>query len=149
MRAVVQRVTSARLTVNSQEVSRIGPGILVFLGLEKGDTWEDLEYMAEKILGLRILEDGEGKMNLSVRDLDREVLLVSQFTLLGDVRRGKRPGFDQAMPPGEAQAFFARGVEHFRSLWPRIQTGIFAADMTIEAVNQGPVTIIIDSRKRI
>lgn len=147
MRAVVQRVLSAELWVEGQRRAAIGPGLLVFWGLAKGDTPGDEDYLRDKILNLRIFPDEQGRMNRSVQEAGGEVLLVSQFTLYGDVRRGRRPGFDQALPPAEAQAWFSALVERFLTAWPRTQCGVFGADMRIPAENDGPVTILLDSAK--
>jgi len=148
MKAVVQRVLEAQLRVKGELISQIGPGLLVFLGLEKEDATKDLEYLTRKVLNLRIFSDAAGKMNLSVQDTGGDVLLVSQFTLLGDVRRGNRPGFDRAMPPEEARGLYQRALEGFRSLWPRVFPGVFGGDMKIHALNDGPVTLLIDSRSK-
>jgi D-tyrosyl-tRNA(Tyr) deacylase len=147
MRAVVQRVTRCRVTVDGKTVGQIGPGLLVLLGVGKSDNEAAADYLAEKILGLRIFEDEAGKMNLSVQDKRGEVLVVSQFTLYGDVRRGKRPSFDAAARPEEAKRLYECFVEKLRAAGLRCETGVFQAMMDVELVNQGPVTIILDSEK--
>ena len=147
MRAVVQRVKRCRVTVDGNSVGQIGPGLLVLLGVSKEDTEAAADYLAEKITGLRIFEDDDGKMNLSVQDKRGELLVVSQFTLYGDVRRGKRPSFDAAARPEEARRLYEHFVEKIRALGLRCDTGQFQAMMEVELVNSGPVTIILDSEK--
>ena len=147
MRAVVQRVARCRVVVEGQTVGEIGAGLLVLLGVGKTDTEAAADYLSEKILGLRIFEDAEGKMNLCVKDQRGEVLVVSQFTLFGDVRRGKRPSFDAAAHPDEAKRLYEYFVEKIRGAGLRCQTGQFQAMMDVELVNQGPVTILLDSEK--
>jgi len=142
MRAVVQRVSRCRVTVEGKTTGEIGSGLLVLLGVGKNDNEAATDYLAEKILGLRIFEDEAGKMNLSVQDKRGEILVVSQFTLYGDVRRGKRPSFDAAARP-EDECF----VEKLRAAGLRCETGVFQAMMDVELVNQGPVTILLDSEK--
>ncbi|MBC7329138.1 D-tyrosyl-tRNA(Tyr) deacylase [bacterium] len=147
MRAVIQRVDSASVFVEGELVSSIGKGLLVLLGVEKGDSEKDAEYVVDKIVNLRIFEDESGKMNLSVRDIGGEVLLVSQFTLLASTRRGRRPDFTMAAPPEEAECLFALAVSLFQNYIPT-KTGIFGRKMLINLVNNGPVTIILDSREK-
>ena len=147
MRAVVQRVGRAQVTVSGEIVGEIGPGLLVLLGVGKADTPTDADYLAEKTIGLRIFEDGDGKMNLSVREISGAILVVSQFTLYGDVRRGKRPSFDDAAPPQQARELYEYFVERIRSAGLRCETGRFQAMMQVELVNEGPVTILVDSAK--
>ena len=147
MRAVVQRVKRCRVTVDGNSVGQIGPGLLVLLGVSKEDTEAAADYLAEKITGLRIFEDDDGKMNLSVQNKRGELLVVSQFTLYGDVRRGKRPSFDAAARPEEARRLYEHFVEKIRALGLRCDTGQFQAMMEVELVNSGPVTIILDSEK--
>ena len=152
MRAVVQRVSRARVTVNdstgsAQTSGEIGLGLLVLLGVAKEDTEADSAYLAEKITGLRIFEDENGKMNRSVQDADGSVLAVSQFTLYGDVRRGKRPSFDDAAPPDHARRLYEFFVEQIRAAGLRCETGRFQEMMRVELVNEGPVTILLDSSK--
>ena len=148
MRAVIQRVTSARVLINEKEYSRIGRGLLVLVGVEKEDTNEDAEALARRIVELRIFEDEAGKMNRSVFDIGGEILAVSQFTLLGDCRRGRRPSFDPAAPPDVARTLYERFANQIDALGIAVATGVFQAMMNIELTNQGPVTFILDSRKR-
>lgn len=147
MRAVVQRVRHCRVLVDGSTVGEIGPGLLVLLGVGKTDNEAAADYLAEKILGLRIFEDDQEKMNLSVQDKRGEVLVVSQFTLYGDVRRGKRPSFDAAARPEDANRLYQYFVGKIRSSGVRCETGQFQAMMEVELVNQGPVTILLDSEK--
>ncbi len=147
MRAVFQRVTGARVIVNEQEVSSIGPGALVLLGVGKGDTDKDASFMAGKLAGLRVFSDEAGKMNLSLVQISGEVLLVSQFTLYGDVNKGRRPGFDGAAPPSEGERLYLKVVEELRARGISVKTGVFGANMQVELVNDGPVTLLISSKK--
>lgn len=147
MRAVVQRVGRAKVTVNGEVTGEIGRGLLVLLGVGLGDTRAAADYLAEKTIGLRIFEDSGGKMNLSVVDVGGAVLAVSQFTLYGDVRRGKRPSFDAAAPPRQARELYEYFVEKIRAAGLRCETGCFQEMMQIELVNEGPVTILLDSAK--
>ena len=148
MRAVVQRVSSARVVVAERAVGEIGAGLMVLLGVEKEDGEVDARYLAEKMAGLRIFEDDAGKMNLSVQETGGGVLVVSQFTLLGDCRQGRRPGFSAAAPPEEADRLYLFLCELLRQRGLSVATGIFRADMDVHLVNHGPVTFILDSRKR-
>ena len=147
MRAVVQRVSRAKVTVNDWTTGEIGIGVLVLLGVGQSDTEADATYLAGKIAGLRIFEDHEGKMNRSVIDVGGSVLAVSQFTLYGDVRRGKRPSFDAAAPPESARRLYEFFVERIRAAGLRCETGRFQEMMQVELVNEGPVTILLDSQK--
>jgi D-aminoacyl-tRNA deacylase len=147
MRAVVQRVSRARVTVDGETAGDIGLGLLVLLGVGVGDTRTEADYLAEKTIGLRIFEDAGGKMNLSVADMSGALLVVSQFTLYGDTRRGKRPSFDAAAPPDEARKLYEYFVEKVRAAGLRCETGRFQETMQVELVNQGPVTILLDSAK--
>ena len=147
MRAVVQRVIHCRVTVEGNVVGEIGAGLLVLLGVNKADTEAAADYLVEKIIGLRIFEDPEGKMNLSVQDSGGAVLVVSQFTLYGDVRRGKRPSFDAAARPEEAKRLYEYFVGRIRAAGLRCETGQFQAMMEVELINSGPVTIMLDSEK--
>ncbi|RMF40050.1 MAG: D-tyrosyl-tRNA(Tyr) deacylase [Planctomycetota bacterium] len=147
MRAVIQRVTRASVAVDGQTVSRIGRGLLVFVGVEQGDGPQDVRYVAEKTVGLRIFEDGAGKMNRSALDAGGDLLVVSQFTLLGDVRRGRRPSFVSAAPPEIARNLYADLCSALRELGANVEEGVFQADMQVELVNDGPVTILLDSRR--
>lgn len=148
MRAVVQRVSSARVVVAEESVGEIRAGLLVLLGVEKEDTEADARYLAEKMAGLRIFEDEAGKMNLSLLETGGGILVVSQFTLLGDCRQGRRPGFSAAAPPAEADRLYLFLCELLRQRGLTVATGIFRADMDVHLVNHGPVTFILDSRKR-
>jgi D-tyrosyl-tRNA(Tyr) deacylase len=147
MRAVVQRVSRAKVTVNDWTSGEIGLGLLVLLGVGHEDTEADATYLAEKIAGLRIFEDDDGKMNRSVQDVGGGVLAVSQFTLYGDVRRGKRPSFDAAASPERARRLYEFFVERIRATGLRCETGRFQEMMQVELVNDGPVTILLDSGK--
>jgi D-tyrosyl-tRNA(Tyr) deacylase len=147
MRAVVQRVSSAKVTVNGSIAGEIGVGLLVLLGVGQTDSETDVNYLALKLIGLRVFEDEIGKMNLSVRDVNGSVLVVSQFTLYGDVRRGKRPSFDDAAPPESARRLYELFVGHIRSAGVRCETGRFQEMMRVELINEGPVTILMDSAK--
>jgi D-tyrosyl-tRNA(Tyr) deacylase len=147
MRAVIQRVSRAKVTVNGEITGEVGNGLLVLLGVATGDTDADADYLAEKIVGLRIFEDPNGKMNLSVADSAGAVLVVSQFTLYGDVRRGKRPSFDAAAPPQQARQLYEYFVEKIRTAGLTCETGRFQEMMQVELVNDGPVTILLDSAK--
>jgi len=147
MRAVVQRVSRAQVAVDEEITGQIGPGLLVLLGVGRDDTEADATYLAEKICGLRIFEDAQGKMNLSLQEVSGSVLAVSQFTLYGDVRRGKRPSFDAAAPPEKARQLYEFFVEQVRAHGLRCETGRFQQMMQVELVNDGPVTILLDSGK--
>ncbi|MGA8865733.1 MAG: D-aminoacyl-tRNA deacylase [Candidatus Sulfotelmatobacter sp.] len=147
MRAVVQRVSRARVTVNGEVAGEIGPGLLVLLGVGQEDTESDATYLAERVCGLRIFEDGQGKMNCNVVEAGGKVLAVSQFTLYGDVRRGKRPSFDGAAAPEKARQLYEFFVERIRAAGVACETGRFQEMMSVELVNEGPVTILLDSGK--
>ena len=147
MRAVVQRVSRAKVTVNGEITGEIGVGLLVLLGVGASDTRSEADYLCEKMIGLRIFEDAGGKMNLSVSDVGGALLVVSQFTLYGDVRRGKRPSFDAAGPPQMARELYEYFVERVRAAGLRCETGQFQEMMQVELVNKGPVTILLDSAK--
>ncbi len=147
MRAVVQRVTRASVSVGGQKVGAIGRGILVLLGIANGDADKDAEQLAERVVNLRIFADDAGHMNRSVLDARGGILAVSQFTLLGDARKGRRPSFIEAAPPEEANRLYERFVARARESGLEVACGVFRADMDVELVNQGPVTILLDSRK--
>jgi len=147
MRAVVQRVSRAQVSVNGEIAGQIGPGLLVLLGVGLHDAEEDVRYLAEKICGLRVFEDDQGKMNRAVREAGGGILVVSQFTLYGDVRRGKRPSFDDAAPPERARQLYEFFVEQIRGHGLCCETGRFQEMMKVELVNEGPVTILLDSAK--
>lgn len=147
MRAVVQRVSRASVKVNGEFTGTITDGLLILLGVARDDAESDVDYLADKVSGLRIFEDEAGKMNLSVSDVGGAVLAVSQFTLFGDVRKGKRPSFDAAARPERARELYEHFVARIRSLGLRCETGRFQEAMEVELTNQGPVTILLDSRK--
>ena len=147
MKAVIQRVSRASVDVNDETIGKIGRGFLVLLGVANEDTDEDMDYLVKKITQMRIFEDEAGKMNLSVKDIGGEILLVSQFTLCGDCRKGKRPSFDKAARPDVANSYYERLVEMCRSQGIHVETGVFRAHMLVELVNNGPVTILLDSTK--
>jgi len=158
MRAVVQRCSRAKVTVDGRVTGEIGPGLVVLLGVGRGDTEDDASYLAEKTVHLRVFPDEEGKMNLSLLDLIRgaqggaapsglRVLVVSQFTLYGDCRRGRRPSYSHAAPPEEAEGLYRRYVDLLESYGLEVATGEFQAMMQVELVNDGPVTLLLDSRK--
>lgn len=146
MRAVIQRVTRASVTVDDQIVGEIGNGLVVLLGVTHDDTKEDADYLASKIVALRIFDDAEGRMNISLKDIDGGLLVVSQFTLYGDVRRGLRPSWSDAAPPEIAEPLYNYFVESSRKLLRRVETGSFRKMMQVELVNDGPVTLLLDSR---
>jgi len=147
MRAVIQRVSRASVVVDNEMIGAIGIGLMVLLGVEEGDTEKDLKYTFEKTIGLRVFEDNDGKMNLSLGEIKGEILVISQFTLLGDVRKGKRPSFNQAAKPDIANSLYEEFVQRGRDAGFDVKTGVFQADMAVELVNDGPVTILLDSRK--
>ena len=147
MRAVVQRVTQADVSVGGEVAGAIGRGLTVLLGVEEGDGEEDAAYMAQKVAGLRIFEDEEGKMNLPVTEVGGSILAVSQFTLLGDARKGKRPSFVKAARPQEADRLYRRFIDLLKSAGLAVEEGVFRAEMLVRIYNDGPVTILLDSRK--
>jgi D-tyrosyl-tRNA(Tyr) deacylase len=147
MRCVVQRVTTASVVVNGKVVGEIGHGLVALIGVAKGDGPADIDYVASKIRGLRVFADEQGKMNRSVADVGGAVLAISQFTLLGDARHGKRPGFDDAAPGAVAREVYEAVVLAIRNGGVPVETGIFQADMALTLTNDGPVTILIDSRR--
>jgi len=147
MRAVVQRVSEARVSVDDTVVGEIEKGLMVLLGIGREDTDADLEYLADKIVNLRIFEDKDGKMNISLLDISGELLIVSQFTLYGDCRKGKRPSFIAASRSEAAQAVYEKFIEYCRGYGIKVESGIFQAMMNVEIHNDGPVTILLDSKK--
>jgi D-tyrosyl-tRNA(Tyr) deacylase len=147
MRAVIQRVQEAEVMVGTQRVGRIDHGLLVLLGVECGDSEDDLRFMRRKIPNLRIFEDDQSKMNRSVLEVGGAVLMVSQFTLLGDARKGNRPSFSRAAPPSEADRLYTRLIEELRGEGVSVESGVFQAMMKVSLINDGPVTIILDSRR--
>ncbi|KAF0218469.1 MAG: D-tyrosyl-tRNA(Tyr) [Geobacteraceae bacterium] len=148
MKAVIQRVSEARVVVEGKTVGAIEKGTLVLLGVEKGDTAKDADWLAEKIINLRVFEDEAGKMNLSLLDINGEILAVSQFTLAGNCSKGRRPSFDDAAPPQEANTLYGYFVSKVWELGIPVQTGIFQADMKVSLTNDGPVTFILESPKK-
>ena len=147
MRAVVQRVSRAEVRVDSQVVGSIGPGLAVLLGVGSGDGESDADYLADKVANLRVFPDGAGVMNRSLLEAQGAVLVVSQFTLYGDCRRGRRPAYTEAAPPAEAERLYTHFVARLRARGPAVATGVFRAMMDVDLVNQGPVTLLLDSRK--
>ena len=147
MRAVVQRVTESSVEVSGRVEGRIDEGLLVLLGISRTDAAQDADYLAEKIVNLRVFEDGQGKMNLSLTETGGSMLVVSQFTLYGDARKGRRPSFIDAAPPDAANLLYEYFVNRVRALGVRVETGVFQATMKVSLVNDGPVTILLDSEK--
>lgn len=147
MKAVVQRVSRASVLVGEETVGRIGAGLLVLLGVARGDGGPDAEYIVEKLATLRIFGDDRGQMNLALGEAGGAVLVVSQFTLLGDTSKGRRPGFDRAAPPDEARTLYEEVVAKLRTRGVRVETGTFGAHMRVELVNDGPVTFLLESKK--
>ena len=148
MRAVIQRVTEAFVEVDGEEVGRIGLGLLVLLGVGQGDTVEDAQYLARKIVNLRIFPDEAGKMNLSLKEVGGEALLVSQFTLYAETRKGNRPSFAKAAPPDVGRRLYEAAIEAFLEQGVHVETGVYGAHMRVHLVNDGPVTLILDSEAR-
>ena len=149
MKALLQRVTRASVTVDDEEVGKIGRGLVILLGVANGDTEKDARYLAQKIANLRIFADNEGKFNLSALDVHAEMLIVSQFTLLADAKKGRRPSFIDAAPPEQADKLFIYFVEQARATGLKVATGRFQAYMQVEIHNDGPVTIMLDSGEKI
>jgi len=149
MKALLQRVTRASVSLGNEEVGRIGRGLVVFLGVASGDTEKDAQYLAQKIVNLRIFSDEEGKFNLSALDIGGELLLVSQFTLLADTRKGRRPSFIEAAPPAQAEELFDYFVEQTCATGLKVETGRFQQYMQVEIHNDGPVTILLDSKEKL
>ncbi|BBB92876.1 MAG TPA: D-aminoacyl-tRNA deacylase [Methylomusa anaerophila] len=147
MRAVVQRTDQASVTVDGQIIAGIKQGLTVFLGIGQGDTEQDAIYLAEKIVNLRIFPDEAGKMNLSLKDVQGDILVISQFTLFGDCRKGRRPGFDGAAPPLEAKALYEKFSELCRQMGVNALCGQFQAEMLVHLTNHGPVTMLLDSKR--
>lgn len=149
MRALLQRVTKASVEVGGEAVGRIGPGLVVFIGVAQGDTERDANYLAHKIVNLRIFSDEASKFNLSALEIGGEILVISQFTLLADTRKGRRPSFVQAALPEQAEALFNLFVRHVRDTGLRVETGRFQQHMLVEIHNDGPVTIALDSKEKL
>lgn len=147
MRAVVQRVDHASVSVGNNRISAIGKGIIVFLGVEKGDSFPDADYILDKVVNLRIFEDDAGKMNLSLLDTEGALMIISQFTLLGDCRKGRRPSFVSAAEPVHARALYHHFLQSGKEKVQHVAAGEFQAMMTIDVVNNGPVTILLDSKR--
>lgn len=147
MRALIQRVKQAEVMVDNTRVSGIGPGLLVLLGVQEGDTEQNVGYLVEKIIHLRVFEDDQGKMNRSLKDLGLALLVVSQFTLLGDCRKGRRPSFTRAAPPEQAQALYTSFIEKAKLSGIPTAAGQFQAEMAVSLINHGPVTLMLDTRQ--
>ncbi len=147
MRAVVQRVTQSSVTVSAEIVGQISHGLLVLLGVSQGDTLDDVKYLADKIVSLRVFEDDAGKMNRSLVEAGGAMLVVSQFTLMGDCRKGRRPSFDSAAPPAEAERLYEAFCSAVRTLGVQVETGRFRQNMQVALINDGPVTLLLDSRR--
>jgi D-tyrosyl-tRNA(Tyr) deacylase len=147
MRAVVQRVKEARVEVSGHQVSGIGTGLLIYVGVDRDDGLADVEYICEKVVGLRVFEDSAGKMNLSIQETGGSLLLVSQFTLYGDCRKGRRPSFSDAAPPEKAKSLYDSLVAKCREHGLDVKTGVFREMMKVYSINDGPVTLLLDSRK--
>lgn len=147
MKALIQRVSKASVEIDGRTISAIEKGILIFLGIEKGDTTSELDYLVKKISSLRIFEDSQGKMNLSVQDINGEALVVSQFTLAADCRKGNRPSFDNAEEPARAKEMYLRFIEEVKRTGIKTVSGDFAAYMQVHITNDGPVTIMLETRK--
>ncbi len=148
MRTVLQRVTRASVTSNGEVLGKIGSGLVIFLGIHGADTVKDVHWMAEKVVNLRIFEDRNGKMNRSLADIGGEMLIISQFTLYGDCRKGRRPGFSAAAPPETAEPLYLKFVQELKNMQIPVATGKFQAEMEVELINHGPVTLLLDSDKQ-
>jgi len=149
VKALLQRVTGASVSVGGEVVGKIGQGLVIFVGVANGDTEKDAQYLAQKTVSLRIFSDEEGKFNLSALDIKGELLVVSQFTLLADTRKGRRPSFIEAAPPAQAEELFEQFVEQARSTGLKVETGRFQQYMQVEIHNDGPVTILLDSQEKV
>jgi D-tyrosyl-tRNA(Tyr) deacylase len=144
MRVLIQRVGRAKVTVGGRIVGQVSRGFLILCGFKKADRIENIKKLADKCLNLRVFEDGEGKMNLSLLDIGGEILIISQFTLYADCRKGRRPGFEDSMPPADAENMYNKFIDELRKSQLRVESGIFGAKMQVELVNDGPVTILLD-----
>jgi len=147
MRAVVQRVKNCRVSINQEEISSIQSGLLVYLGVQKDDNQQDIQYLVNKILSLRIFEDDQGKMNKNIQETNQEIMIVSQFTLYGDVRKGRRPSFNEAAPQDKGKEYYNKAIALFKEKHVKVSSGQFQAMMDVDYTNQGPVTILVDSHK--
>ncbi|MDD7794045.1 D-aminoacyl-tRNA deacylase [Clostridium sp. 'White wine YQ'] len=147
MRAVVQRVKRSSVKVDGRTIGEIGAGLNVLIGITKGDTDEDIKYIRDKVINLRVFSDSDDKMNLSLKDVNGEILIISQFTLYGDCRKGRRPSFINALGGEEAIGIYEKVVEAFKEEGIRVETGEFGADMEVEIINDGPVTLLLESKK--
>ena len=148
MKALLQRVTKASVSIGSEVTGRIGQGLVVFVGVASGDTKKDVKYLVQKMINLRIFSDEEGKLNLSARDIKGELLVVSQFTLLADARKGRRPSFTEAAPPAPAEELLEEFIRQASATGLKVETGRFQQDMQVEIHNDGPVTILLDSKEK-
>lgn len=148
MRALIQRVTEASVKIDGQTVGKINKGMLILLGVKVGDTHAEADFLAEKCLGLRIFSDAEGKMNLALNDVNGEILVISQFTLYGDARKGRRPSYIEAAPPPVSEPLYEYFVSLLKKSCPKVETGHFGADMAVSLVNDGPVTILLERDKQ-
>ena len=148
MKALLQRVTGASVSIGGEVVGRIGRGLVILVGVASGDTEKDIDYLAQKVVNLRIFPDDAGRFNRSALDIEGELLVVSQFTLLADTRKGRRPSFVEAAPPAQAEELFERFVEQIRATGLKVETGRFQQYMQVEIHNDGPVTILLDSREK-
>ncbi|ACI20274.1 MULTISPECIES: D-aminoacyl-tRNA deacylase [Thermodesulfovibrio] len=146
MIALLQRVNKASVEVGGETISEIGKGILIFLGIDKKDSKKDVEYLADKVVNLRIFEDNNSKMNLSIKDVGGEIMVVSEFTLAGDCKKGNRPSFDKAMPPEEAEKLYRDFIDSLRSKGIPVKEGVFRSFMHVSLINEGPVTFILNTR---
>ncbi len=146
MRTLLQRVKYSRVSVDGEEVSRIGPGLLLLLGVAADDEEKDLEWLVDKVINLRVFDDAEGKMNLSLAEVGGEIMVVSQFTLFADARKGRRPSYIQAAPPGKGESYYLLFLEGLRARGFAPAAGVFGARMQVELANDGPVTLLLDSR---
>lgn len=146
MIALLQRVNKASVEVGGETISEIGKGILIFLGIDKKDSKKDVEYLADKVVNLRIFEDNNSKMNLSIKDVGGEIMVVSEFTLAGDYKKGNRPSFDKAMPPEEAEKLYRDFIDSLRSKGIPVKEGVFRSFMHVSLINEGPVTFILNTR---